>query len=363
MLTAAFLLLVRPVLSRRNRDTMARSDPRAVNLKSYAQEPKQSQEAQTAKEHAEDDKRATALYQAGIQYRDQRSRGAALDSFRASAKLGNVDAMNALAICYKDGFGVNKDRELALSWFNKAAAGGSPEAMHWLGKTYTKGDGVPMDEGKGFDWFLKSANAGFRDAMNSVGVCYEEGSGTAKDEAKAVAWLRRGADLGDPTAMYNLGLMYGKGQGLPKSPIDALSWMRRAASAGQPDATAFVAEFDRELSKAKERQRLKPILELWDEFIAAENEEALHNAESDRWKAAAQLADSLGDVSRAQESLNKRAEASQAALSAAVRAKYQFDKLAAYDPIDRANAAKIIVDDPKTPRNMKERLQPFLLPN
>lgn len=187
---------------------------------------------------------AKKLFEDGARNRDGHKGDAAIRAFQRSAELGNVDAMNALGLCYKDGLGVQAAGASAIQWFEKASNAGCSESTYHLGNMYCRGDGVPKDEARGFALLLASAQAGYGMAMTNVGACYQEGHGTERNAASAVEWFRRGAAAHEPAAMFNLGLMYGKGDGVARDVGEAKKWFHQAAQAGSHDAAILVAQID-----------------------------------------------------------------------------------------------------------------------
>ena len=59
-----------------------------------------------------------------------------------AAEAGNFEAQNNLAVCYYNGYGVEKDFSKALYWWKKAAAKESIKAMRSLAISYFHGCGV-----------------------------------------------------------------------------------------------------------------------------------------------------------------------------------------------------------------------------
>jgi TPR repeat protein len=63
-----------------------------------------------------------------------------------------------LGKCYKDGEGVEKNRQKAIELFMKAAKQENADAQYQLGKAYMKGKGVPADEKKAKSLLKKAVN-------------------------------------------------------------------------------------------------------------------------------------------------------------------------------------------------------------
>ena len=126
--------------------------------------------------------------------------------FQKAADAGNSAAQKNLAICYFNGYGVEKDVEKAIYWWQKAADAGNSAAQFNLAICYLKGDGVEKDVEKAVYWWQKAADAGDSTAQYRLAFCYLKGEGIEKDVEKAVYWWQKAADAGDSDAEYMLEL-------------------------------------------------------------------------------------------------------------------------------------------------------------
>ena len=126
--------------------------------------------------------------------------------FQKAADAGNSAAQKNLAICYFNGYGVEKDVEKAIYWWQKAADAGNSTAQNSLAYRYFAGDGVEKDVEKAVYWWQKAADAGDSDAQNSLAFRYFKGDGVEKDVEKAVYWWQKAADAGNSGAEYMLEL-------------------------------------------------------------------------------------------------------------------------------------------------------------
>lgn len=160
----------------------------------------------------------------------------AVNKFRKSAELGDVNAQKSLGICYAKGEGVEKDMVEAVKWFRKAADQGDPVAQSNLGLCYNKGNGVEKDPVEAVKWYCKAAEQGNVKAQNALGVCYWQGDGVKKDLVEAVKWFRKAADQGDPVAQCILGKCYSEGVGVAKDPKEGAKWLLKSAEQGYADA-------------------------------------------------------------------------------------------------------------------------------
>lgn len=129
-----------------------------------------------------------------------------------SAEKGYAPAVYSMAICYREGVGVEKNSKTAFEWVQKAANLDYPLAIFDLGIYYDFGEIVARDQKKAFELYLKAANLGSWKAMYYVGQDYYLGEGCTKDHSEARRWFIRGAE-GDCESAYMAGNMLYKGLG------------------------------------------------------------------------------------------------------------------------------------------------------
>ena len=156
--------------------------------------------------------------------------------FQKAADAGNSAAQKNLAICYFNGYGVEKDVEKAIYWWQKAADAGNSTAQNSLAYRYFAGDGVEKDVEKAVYWCQKAADAGYSAAQYRLAFCFLKGDGVEKDVEKAVYWWQKAADAGDSDAQNSLAFRYFKGDGVEKDVEKAVYWWQKAADAGNSGA-------------------------------------------------------------------------------------------------------------------------------
>jgi hypothetical protein len=120
--------------------------------------------------------------------------------FRLAAAKGDADAMFNLALCYRNGEGVEKDVLEAYRWFQLSAEQGGALAQCNLGFCYYFGEGVDKDEVDAVRWFELAAAQGLAHAQHNLGFCYATGVGVAPDNAKALVLFEQAAKQGHPGA-------------------------------------------------------------------------------------------------------------------------------------------------------------------
>lgn len=116
------------------------------------------------------------------------------------AYLGDADDQYNLALCYKNGDGVDQDYTEALFWFYKAAEQGHILAEHNLGIFFFYGIGVNQDYDRAYYWWRKAAEQGYSQSQYNLGLCYEILEGLDNSNANAAYWYREAAKQGDSDA-------------------------------------------------------------------------------------------------------------------------------------------------------------------
>ncbi|MGB1799531.1 MAG: tetratricopeptide repeat protein [Gammaproteobacteria bacterium] len=126
------------------------------------------------------------------------------------AEQGNADAQYAVAVLYREGWGVEKSLETAAGYYQKSA-----EQDH-------------------------------RDAMFEMGWLYQVGEGgLVKDYAKSAMWYQKSAEKGHPAAMYGIASLYYNGMGVERDTDLAMAWYQSSAIAGYPPAQKFLDEVNK----------------------------------------------------------------------------------------------------------------------
>lgn len=98
------------------------------------------------------------LYDEGKALYDAKDYKAAVPKLRAAANKGHKKAQYRLGMCYKEGYGVEKDRKKAFVLFQKSAKQGYAKAQYQLAKAYLKGKGVAADQAQAKSWLKKAVS-------------------------------------------------------------------------------------------------------------------------------------------------------------------------------------------------------------
>jgi len=194
-------------------------------------------------EHGE----AEAQFRLGKLYRDgvgvEKNKDQVYHWFRKSAEQDNADAQAALGKCYQEGLGIEKDEEQAVDWLRKAAEQGNADAQAALGFCYLEGLGVKEDEEQAVDWLRKASKQDNADAQAALGNCYLHGYCVEVDEEQAVDWLRKAAEQDNVDAQVALGKCYLEGLGVEKDEEQAIVWLRKAAEQDNAEGQVGLGEY------------------------------------------------------------------------------------------------------------------------
>lgn len=166
--------------------------------------------------------------------------------YERAATQNNAEGIYGLGLCYKKGFGAEKDEKKAFQCFLKATDLGLLEAQFELAEAYQDGKGVQMDSARAFDLYYKSAQKGHKISEFMVGWyllrSYGEIDGTfsvtrRRDTVKAFEWLMKSAQQGYHPAQRRIGAFYESGiNPCVRNIGKALEWYRKAAEQGNDKA-------------------------------------------------------------------------------------------------------------------------------
>lgn len=194
--------------------------------------------------------------------------GTPIDSCHAGVRLGQADAMVALAILYHgrpddfdNGFEqkametlkVSPSRAKAIAFYRKAAAQGHPIAQARLAHLMAIGGGMNKDDAKARRLAALAAEQGNAEGRAVLGLLLLQGRGGAPEPDTARALLIQAARSGNRMAQLTLATLSLHGQGTPLDFTEALTWVHLAATSqrGDPPRT----EADPLLLEPMERTR------------------------------------------------------------------------------------------------------------
>ena len=229
-----------------------------------------------------------AMYLMGLMYRDgkgvDKDRNQAVDWLKKAAKAGNRKAADVLAGQFDIRIDLPKAQKTAaapersvgkesadFNEIKKRAFSGDAEAKFELAKRYRDGNGTEKSEPLALKWFQRAARQGhveaqfaFAEALKKenpealylMGLMYRTGDGVEKDPGLALDWLKKAADKGHPEAMYTIGTVYRTGDGVAANPALAAKWLKKAANAGYQEAKTDLALLEAEKAGPDELIRL-----------------------------------------------------------------------------------------------------------
>ncbi len=152
--------------------------------------PKDRKLAQAWFEKAAAQKHAGALYNLGVIAIDADiqdfPRAARL--FRQAAELGDIDAAYGLAVLFREGTGVTRDRAESVKWLRRAAEERHVAAMVEFAIVLFNGDGVEKNEAAAARYFAKAAQANSPVAQNRLARLYAVGRGVKMNMVEAMKW-------------------------------------------------------------------------------------------------------------------------------------------------------------------------------
>jgi TPR repeat protein len=160
------------------------------------------------------------------------------------AQSGDVDAEMLLAVGYRAGIVLSKDKKEYVTWLQRAAEHGSPDAQFELSGMYHHGNEFLTADPKAMvTWLQRAAEQGHVVAQHNLGSYYLVGYHVPRDLQKGEMWLLKSAEAGFAHAQFLLGQFYLDGRGGQKQPDKGEFWLRKAAEQGHSMALADLAKY------------------------------------------------------------------------------------------------------------------------
>lgn len=168
---------------------------------------------------------ADGLYGLGLCYRNgfgiEKDLAKSFHCFLNASELGLLDAQYELAEAYYFGRGVRMDRTKAMDLYYKAAQKGHAMSEFMIGHHLMSNHGEidssfaitsKRDTVKAFEWFLRSAQQGCHPAQRRIGAFYETGTDPCvRNISKAMEWYQKAAAQGNYKALFAIGRLYANG--------------------------------------------------------------------------------------------------------------------------------------------------------
>ena len=136
--------------------------------------------------------------------------------FFKDAAFGDIaEGKYYYALCYENGFGVQRDSTKALIWANRAIDSEEYDAYLILGRMYAKGETVAQNKSEALYYYEKGSEKGVNSCTNALGLGYEKGTFVEKDIYKAIEYFTLAASNGYKYGKYNAARLYQN----PENPI------------------------------------------------------------------------------------------------------------------------------------------------
>lgn len=161
----------------------------------------------------------------------------AVQLWERAAERGSLGASYSLAVCYREGKGLEKNVEKAFSLLENLSKQNYHLAHYALGLILTSGDGpVAKDEERAFHSFKAAAKSGVLPALHNIANCYAGGRGVKQSDHNALLYYEAAAEAGDPSAKFTLGTWIYQGRGGKQDRTRAFLLQLDAAQMGHPGA-------------------------------------------------------------------------------------------------------------------------------
>lgn len=142
-----------------------------------------------------------------------------------AANGGSSNAAYRLAICYRNGFGIDKNIHEALKWSTTAAKAGQKSAYLFTGSIYER----EFDDAENAAiWYKRAADNGDAQALNWLGA----ESMKSGDTDTGFSYFMQAAKKGLPQAQFNVGVAYYNNEDYDAAKV----WLDKAAKQGYAKA-------------------------------------------------------------------------------------------------------------------------------
>lgn len=194
---------------------------------------------------------AQAQYALGLAYLE--GRGVKADPKQARTWFEKAAAQNQPSALYNLAVmelqGEIQDFRTAAELFRKSMDAGNVEAIYALALLYKDGSGVPQDLAKSVELMRQAADEKLVPAMVDYAIARFNGKGVEKNEEDAAKYFIKAASLNNPIAQNRLARLYVVGRGVKPDLVEAMKWHVLARANGLPDE--WLEERLRTLSQAQ----------------------------------------------------------------------------------------------------------------
>lgn len=173
-----------------------------------------------------------------------------LEDDEQKRKLYEITAKGGDAVAiFNEAFTLEKiNPQKAFELYKKSAALGEPYGIYAVAKCYEDGTGTEKDEKMYFKYLKKAVKSGaIPEAITDLGSCYGKGKVTDKNNKKAMRLYLKAALLGDMLALTNIAWFYETGTGVKKNTDIAYHLYKTAAEAGEKHAIERLTDWEQDV--------------------------------------------------------------------------------------------------------------------
>lgn len=158
------------------------------------------------------------------------------------AEKNNAEAHNLLGRIYREGLGVEVNRQKAAKYFeNSYQLGSSKGTVNYINVLRT-GYGIKRDYKLAFNLAKEHSEKGNPRACYSAGEMMLKGLGTPQNYDGARAYFEKGAELGNTESIYMLGIIYMKGYGVQPDSEKSKEYLTKAMYKGHKWVERIIEE-------------------------------------------------------------------------------------------------------------------------
>lgn len=164
----------------------------------------------------------------------------ATQSFTQTGAATNPPLGADSASIYLTGTFKKYNPQKAFALYKQRADTGEAKAMNAVALMYTKGLGVDSSFSNAIYWYIKAAQNGYAKALVNIGMLYKHKATDSVGYAHACSYYSQAVQAQEPSAYFALGYMYYKGLGCTQSYTNALNLFKQGLAYNRPDCMYFI---------------------------------------------------------------------------------------------------------------------------
>jgi TPR repeat protein len=161
--------------------------------------------------------------------------------YKLRADTGEAKAMNAIAIMYSKGIGVDSSISNAMYWYTKAIQAGYTKAIMNAGMLQKHIATDSVGYAKAVSYFTTAVQQQNTSAYFALGYMYYKGLGCTQSYIQAIDLFKQGILHKRADCMYFLGLCYKNGYGVTVNTDSSNKYIDLAAQHGYTQANSYFA--------------------------------------------------------------------------------------------------------------------------